>query len=125
MSVVAPIYMPGYAGTVLIDSVAVAVQGWKAKDSVDQVDVSATGDGGWSSTERGLRSVEFTFTMAVKASGLPAFSVGNIYPVSFTVDGDIAYAGNVLITDASPTVDLKGAVTLDVTAKNHGALTLG
>jgi hypothetical protein len=122
---IAPVYKAGYNGKIKVDGVSNKVMGWKAKDNVETWDASSTEDGGWSRKERALRSTQFTFSMGVPAGGLPAFQVGEIYPVEFYIDASIAYQGNVLITDRSPNVDIKGGVTLDVTADNSGPMEVG
>lgn len=124
MAAVPNTYAAGYTGSIKVDGSAVPVQGWSAKDSVGKWDASTSADAGWTLMERAQRTVEFSFTVPMAATALPAFSVGNIYTGEFSHNGTLKYAGNVLIDEMSPKVDIKGGVTIDCKATNHGALTL-
>lgn len=124
MAQVARKYLPGYTGSCTIDTNSYPIQGWKSKADPGLFDTTTQNSGGWIEQEPGIQKVTFTFTILCKyTNGLAGFGAGEILPAVFSINGTVAYQGNVVISGLDTTNDLKGGVTFDVSADSQGAMT--
>jgi hypothetical protein len=125
MAAVAATYLVGYGGSVSVDATSLPVGDWNGTHSVGTFDATNALTSGAAFPERTIESLNGSFNLFLLAAGTkPAFSVGNVYPVTLFYKATKGYSFNALITGINPSCDIKGGVTLSVQFASQGAITV-
>jgi len=120
---VAPTYLTGKAGAVMVDTAVQPITGWKGKINVGTFDATNSTTGGFGFPERTIKTMNGTFDVVWKVTlGQPSFVTGLVYALVLTAQTGSTYTFNALITDCDIGVEVKGGVLYSVSYMSQGAI---
>jgi hypothetical protein len=122
---IAPTYVSGYGGAVLIDATAQPITDWDGNQQVGTFDATNSTSGGNASPERTIMSMTGSFTCVWPVTaGYPPIAAGEIHILKLLVQTGSFWQFNALITGVSPKLAVNGGVTYSVTYMSKGAITV-
>lgn len=124
MAALTPTYISGYKGSVEVDSIAQPMASWSADDVVATWDAANATTAGFAFPERGIRSMNGSFEMPLKAADdLPIFVAGLAYPLELFTQTGQGWSFNALLSKKSTKLDQKGGVMMTVNFESQGTIT--
>lgn len=120
---IAPTYLSGYDGKVIVDAESVPITGWNGDDKVGTWDATCSEDGGNAHPERTIRSMNGSFEANYRAVGDPPdIESGSIYPLQLITKAGKGYSFNALLTGVNTKLDVKGGVTYTGSYESQGPI---
>lgn len=121
---IAPTYLSGFDGKVIVDTESIPITGWNGNDSVGTWDAMCSESGGNADPERTGRSLNGSFdALYRKAGDPPDIEAGSIYPLQLITTTGKGYSFNALLTGINTRLDIKGGTTYTGNFASKGAIT--